>query len=196
MAATDCLAQPAPLAIPSVPGCFNLAPCIWRATDRMLGPTGSNVRQAKQNPPGIPGSSVDTNKITKIEFVGPESDHPNKTVIPNDANNFGPAVGFAWTLPWFGAGKTTIRGGYQVTFGGAGLRTAGGLENTLGNIPGNSSTATLNRADIPDPVLSLANFTTLIPVKPTAPAVPGGDVPIYNHNSNFTAYDPTYEIGK
>jgi Carboxypeptidase regulatory-like domain/TonB-dependent Receptor Plug Domain len=156
---------------------------------------GANALQCTTgttNPTGIPVSSCDPNKLTKIEFVGPESDHPNKTVIPNDANNFGPAVGFAWTLPWFGAGKTTIRGGYQVTFGGAGLRTAGGLENTLGNIPGNSSTATLNRADIPDPVLSLANFTTLIPVKPTAPAVPGGDVPIYNHNAGFTAYDPTY----
>ena len=33
-----------------------------------------------------------------------------------DLNNFGPAVGFAWQLPWFGKGKTTLRGGYQVSY--------------------------------------------------------------------------------
>ena len=33
-----------------------------------------------------------------------------------DSNNFGPAVGFAWQLPWFGKGKTTLRGGYQMNY--------------------------------------------------------------------------------
>ena len=27
-----------------------------------------------------------------------------------------PRSGFAWQVPWFGAGKTTIRGGYQITY--------------------------------------------------------------------------------
>ncbi len=33
-----------------------------------------------------------------------------------DLINFGPAVGFAWQIPWFGKGKTTLRGGYQTTY--------------------------------------------------------------------------------
>jgi hypothetical protein len=41
-------------------------------------------------------------------------------VYPNDYNNFGPAIGFAWNVPWFGEGKTTVRGGYQVTSSGCG----------------------------------------------------------------------------
>ena len=42
------------------------------------------------------------------------------TAMPENFNNIGPAIGFAYTLPWFGEGKTTIRGGYQQTFGAAG----------------------------------------------------------------------------
>ena len=43
-----------------------------------------------------------------MEFVGPNSPNPKKTVYPNDYNNFGPAFGFAWNVPWFGEGKTTV----------------------------------------------------------------------------------------
>jgi hypothetical protein len=55
---------------------------------------------------------------TAFEYVGPNSPNPDKTYFPNDYNNFGPAVGFAWQVPWFGAGKTTVRGGYQITYNG------------------------------------------------------------------------------
>src|SRR5687768_18135393 len=57
--------------------------------------------------PGIRGEP------TAFEYVGPNSPNPDKTFFPNDYNNFGPAVGFAWQVPWFGTGKTTVRGGYQ-----------------------------------------------------------------------------------
>ena len=62
--------------------------------------------------PGIRGEP------TAFEYVGPNSPNPDKTYFPNDYNNFGPAVGFAWQVPWFGAGKTTVRGGYQITYNG------------------------------------------------------------------------------
>ena len=57
-------------------------------------------------------------QLTSIEFVGPETTNPNKTIMPRDRNNFGPAVGFAWQVPWFGEGKTTVRGGYSVQYRG------------------------------------------------------------------------------
>ena len=54
--------------------------------------------------------------LTSFEFIGPNSPHPGKTLFPKDWNNVGPAVGFAWQVPWFGEGKTAVRGGYQVTY--------------------------------------------------------------------------------
>jgi len=80
---------------------------------------------------GIPASNCDPNLITTVEFVGPNSPNPNKTVYRNDFNNFGPAIGFAWQPRFGGQGKTTIRGGYQMTFGGAG-RGGSGAESYLG----------------------------------------------------------------
>ena len=55
---------------------------------------------------------------TAMQFVGKNSPNPGTPWYPNDYNNFGPAVGFAWQVPWFGAGKTTVRGGYQMTYNG------------------------------------------------------------------------------
>ena len=38
---------------------------------------------------------------TLQNFVGPGSPNPDQMVYNKDKNNFGPAVGFAWQLPWF-----------------------------------------------------------------------------------------------
>jgi len=54
--------------------------------------------------------------LTSFEFIGPNSPNPGKTLLPKDWNNVGPAIGFAWQLPWFGEGKTAVRGGYQITY--------------------------------------------------------------------------------
>ena len=65
-----------------------------------------------------PNVGVDTNLVTNLEFVGPKTANPDKSAYKKDWNNFGPAIGFAWQVPWFGKGKTNVRGGYQVTFDG------------------------------------------------------------------------------
>src|SRR5438045_8951943 len=60
--------------------------------------------------PGVRGTP------TTIQFVGKNSPNPGTSWFDDDYKDFGPAVGFAWQVPWFGAGKTTIRGGYQMTY--------------------------------------------------------------------------------
>ena len=71
---------------------------------------------------------------TLFEFVGPNSPNPDTPLYKPDRNNFGPAVGFAWQVPWFGAGKTTVRGGYQITYQGGGRSF--NLDLDLGYAPG------------------------------------------------------------
>jgi hypothetical protein len=60
--------------------------------------------------PGVRG------KDAAIAYFGKNSPNAGTPWYEDDYNNFGPAVGFAWQVPWFGANKTTIRGGYQITY--------------------------------------------------------------------------------
>jgi hypothetical protein len=141
----------------------------------------------------LPTSTCDPSKLTTLIYVGPGSTLPSQSTIPNDYNNFGPAVGFAWQQ-----GQTAIRGGMQVTFGGSG-RNGTATENLLGNVTGNNSTGTLNTADFSSittgpsaRALGLVDVPVIVPVKPTAPALPAGQIPVYNRATTFTAYDPEF----
>jgi hypothetical protein len=107
----------------------------------------------------LPVSTCDPSRLTQIEFVGPNTPNPKKVAVPNDSNNFGPAIGFSWQLPWLGEGKTTIRGGYQLTYAGAG-RDAVSLDSLLGGAPGAINSAALNINDPTplDPSITFANI--------------------------------------
>jgi len=63
------------------------------------------------------GNPILPDPVIRYEYVGPESPNPNRMIWNRDLNNFAPHVGFAWSLPWFGVGKTTLRGGYSVSYG-------------------------------------------------------------------------------
>jgi hypothetical protein len=158
------------------------------------GPSGllqCNMGQAS-GVAGIPTSNCDPSLITTVEFVGPNSPNPNKTVYPNDFNNFGPAIGFAWQPHFGGEGRTTVRGGYQMTFGGAG-RGGSGAESYLGGAPGATSNATIDFAALGNPYLNLNNVSSIVPIKPTNPAVPGGSLGTpYSRALTYTAFDPNY----
>jgi len=143
----------------------------------------------------LPVSTCDPNNLTQIEFVGPNTPNPSKVVIPNDYKNFGPAIGFAWQVPWFGQGKTTVRGGYQITYGGAG-RSGGQLDTLLGSAPGVANAAITQVTDpniapvLANRSLNLNDITSLIPVRPLN--APGATASIYGRSVNFEAYDPNF----
>src|SRR5262249_52104950 len=65
---------------------------------------------------GIPASTCDPNLLTASEFVGPNTPNPNKSALPPAWKNFDPSTGFAWQVPWFGEGKTTMRDGMGVSY--------------------------------------------------------------------------------
>ena len=114
-----------------------------------------------------PGRRAD---LTVFQYVGKNSPHPEISWHPDDWNNFGPAVGFAWQLPWFGAGKTTLRGGYQLTYQiGDGFSSI--VQET--NAPGTSQNVTYIGDSSANAYLDLTKLPSLIPVPvPTKPLAP------------------------
>src|SRR5262249_42107961 len=108
------------------------------------------------------GAAYDRNSLTSITFVGPDSPNSNLLVWPKDKNNFGPAIGFAWQVPWFGEGQTTVRGGYQISYlsGGGRFNT---INTALANPPGSSYQATFTGATGLE-YLDLTKLSSIVPV--------------------------------
>jgi hypothetical protein len=131
----------------------------WEGSGLLPAPKGSNLAGAF----GISGDGWEdwwqanpkTNgSPTTMEFVGPHSPNTGRGIYKKDTNNFGPVLGFSWNVPWFGAGKTVVRGGYSVTFQGGGNFAA--LDGTAGEVPGSVWPAMLGAAS--NTYLRLADF--------------------------------------
>jgi hypothetical protein len=122
---------------------------------------------------------------TVFEYVGRNSANPGKTWGPNDFNNFGPAVGFAWQIPWFGAGKTTLRGGYQITY------QIGESYNNLQQeviVPGSSYNANYTGDSGANAYLDLTKLSSLIPVP--IGTKPMEAIPVTQRSQGFYVPDP------
>lgn len=149
------------------------------------------------NPNGLPASTCDPNLISKVIFVGPGTDNPDLTLVPQKGR-FSPAVGLSWQLPWLESHPTTIRGGFQRTFGQAGSNFSGGLTNGPGSV---GSTA----ANTSDPRWQqifasgrAANLTDLPIAVPTAPARAPEErilrVGSRSFDGSYAHYAPDYRI--
>src|SRR5262249_29656251 len=120
--------------------------------------------------PGVNGDMM------HIIYVGPNSPNPGQSIYPRDLNNFGPAIGFAYNVPWGGKDKTTIRGGYQVQYTGGGRGFV--LDTAIGNPPGSSNTANYLPPST-DPYLSLEKIAANPAIVPVAPQfLPSADTVI------------------
>jgi hypothetical protein len=81
------------------------------------------------------GGSPQRGELTRTVLVGPGTDNPKQGAWPSDRNNWGPAIGFAWSPDLGGRDKTTIRGGYQIAYQLPG-NSLSWIDFDLGNLPG------------------------------------------------------------
>ena len=84
----------------------------------LFGISGTDLG-AQWNPYATGGS------LTTLEFAGKNSPNPETKWYNNDWNNFAPAVGFSWSLPWLGKDKTILRAGYGMSYPGSANFNAG-----------------------------------------------------------------------
>ncbi|HEV2667542.1 MAG TPA: hypothetical protein VG324_21685, partial [Blastocatellia bacterium] len=71
--------------------------------------------------------------MTNLEQVGKNSINEKTKLYNNDLNNFAPAVGLSWAIPWFGENKTVLRAGYGIGYERNSLRI---LDVLAGDQPG------------------------------------------------------------
>jgi|SoiMethySBSTD1v2_1073268.scaffolds.fasta_scaffold12785_1 hypothetical protein len=156
------------------------------------GATPLDCKVGAQQSSLLPVSTCDPTRVTAFEFVGPGTTNQSKSILPQDRNNFGPAIGFAWQVPWFGEGKTTVRGGFSVQYTRVNVS-----EQTLASAPGNTlnQVANANDADIlaitsgaSGRAINYGDIATLIPRTPAR--APGEPTPVYARNISASAYAP------
>src|SRR5262245_55206878 len=137
--------------------------------------------------PGVRGDPM------AIIYVGPHSTNPDQPIYKRDVNNFGPAVGLAWNIPWGGQGKTTLRGGYQIQYLGSGRGFV--LDTAIGNPPGSSNTANYI-IPVSDPYFSLEKLVanpSIVPVQPTfLPSPTSTIIPVTDRTGLMNAFDPNF----
>ena len=134
-----------------------------------------------------PNAGVNMDLLTALEFVGPKTPNPGKSAYKKDKNNFGPAIGFSWQVPWFGEGKTNVRGGYQITFQG-GSRYVN-LSNYIFNNQGYIYRALVTEP-APGAYFNTASLPSLIPIPPTE--LPMQPIAVAKRDVDAWAFDNNY----
>jgi hypothetical protein len=121
--------------------------------------------------------------LNTVQFVGKNSPNPDIALWNNDMNNFGPAVGFSWSVPWFGADKTTLRGGYGVTYVGT-VGRASAIDAATGpSMPGVSHNATFTSTQYLDLTNAMLPVPRNKPLQPISVADRTQSVTVFDNNT-------------
>lgn len=121
--------------------------------------------------------------MTDVILVGPRSPNPGQPLYNGDHNNFSPAVGLAWSLPWFGKDKTVIRAGYSIAYERLSLRL---LDVVSGDQPGLRQVVNFRSAS----KLEIANAP--LPLAPRG--LPLERVPFTDRTQTVRTYDTGLRI--
>jgi len=142
--------------------------------------------------PGTPGFDTTCTNLMQVQFVGKNSTHPD--ILPNfkgnDLNNWAPAVGLSWNVPWFGKDKTVLRSGYGINYIGA-LRNFITVDNTLGTVPGINIVGSggTGLQYTPPNYTSISTVTLPIPLSEGTPTSSPFIVPTTDRSQTISTYN-------
>ena len=120
--------------------------------------------------------------LTTVQFVGKNSNNPGQQLYNTDWKDFGPAIGFSWSLPWFGKDKTTLRGGYGISYQ-TGI-TPIDLDTNVSTLPGLS--------DTPPGAVAVATNLTNVALPVPEPNLPLQALPLNQRSQSISPFDPSY----
>ena len=129
------------------------------------------------------------NQLTTVAFIGPDSPIPGQQLYKKDLNNFGPAVGFAYQLPWLGKGKTTIRGGYQLNYNSIGSMTD--VAGVIANAPGTTYSYQYPGDPSLYPYMDISMLPKLVPTSQLLDQsiIPLQIIPVTDRTQALSVYD-------
>jgi hypothetical protein len=139
----------------------------YESNGLMAMPIGGNAAlYGISGPNGLWTPGASGGAMTRVQFAGKGSPNPDALWYKNDWNNFAPAVGFSWSLPYFGKDKTVLRAGYGISYQGAANYNAGW---NYSNPNASSITQNFTRLGLG---AQYFNLTTIpLPVPPPGPSV-------------------------
>ncbi len=153
----------------------------WDANGRTAGLVGGSAGIF-----GLSGASfgdlyqagrVQNGSLTNVELVGKNSPK-DQPLYRNDWNNFAPAVGLAYNVPWFGENKTVFRAGFGMGYERNSLRN---FDVIAGDQPGLRVENNFRQGNF----LSVGNAP--LPLEPTA--APLATVSLQDRGQSVRAYD-------
>jgi hypothetical protein len=116
--------------------------------------------------------------LTQIQLVGKNSPNPDTQLYAPDWNNFAPAIGFSWAIPYFGKKQTVLRAGYGMGYERNSLRI---LDVVAGDQPGLRTVTTFAQAAYLD--------LTKIGLPLTPVGKPLETVPLTDRNQTVRVFD-------
>jgi len=121
--------------------------------------------------------------LSRVQTVGPNSANPDAKLYNDDWNNFAPAVGLSWSIPFLGKDKTVLRMGYGIGYERNSLR----IIDVLGSdLPGLRTVTTL----VPGSYLDLTRIT--LPLQPAGK--PLDTVPITERTQTLRGFDTNLRL--
>ncbi len=145
---------------------------------------------------GIAGTSIadmwqpyhQAGQLTQLQLVGKNSPNSGTLLYQNDRNNFGPAIGLSWSLPWGGKDKTVMRAGYGVSYQGAASFNAA-LNLFTGNNVGLSYTQNFTTLGVGNKAFSFASADLPVPL-PSQPQLKVlGQEPLNQRTNPLLGFD-------